>query len=85
MLDTLVLPQPVAARGLMNVGIAHARIGAFAEAVDCFAKAARLDPGSAEIRRLLDRARAAAEVPAHPEGVPKRSFEAPGSGHGPQS
>jgi len=85
MLGTLPLPPPVAARGWMNVGIAHARSGAFAEAVDCFQKAARLDPASAEIRGLLDRARAAARAPAQPENKPKRSSESQRAGHGPQS
>ncbi|NCX98653.1 MAG: tetratricopeptide repeat protein [Planctomycetia bacterium] len=55
----------------MNVGIAHARSGAFAEAVDCFQKATRLDPASVEIRQLLERARAAAR--AQPQDVPKSS------------
>ena len=73
MLGTLALPPPVAARGWMNVGIAHARNGAFDEAVTCFQTAAGFDPASAEIRQLLDRARAAAQSPARSEDVPKGS------------
>jgi predicted Zn-dependent protease len=73
MLGTLKLPPPVAARGWMNVGIAHARNGVFAEAVECFGEAARLDPDSAEIRLLLDRARAAARATPPAEDVPNRS------------
>lgn len=62
LLGTLALPPPVAARGWMNVGIAHAKTGAFTEAVACFEKAAGLDPVAGEIPGLLDRARAAAAL-----------------------
>jgi len=83
LLGTLALPPQVAARGWMNVGIAHAQTGAFAEAVACFEKAAGLDPVSGEIRGLLDRARAAAAEPsAAPADQPRCSSEARGVNHG---
>ena len=86
LLDTVALPPPVAARGWMNVGIAHAKQGAFVEAVACFEKAAGFDPASGEIRQLLDRARAANAQPSEaPADVPQRSSGVRGVGQGLQS
>jgi len=85
MLGTPTLPRPVLARGWMNVGIAQARKGAFAEAADCFQKAAGFDPASAEIRDLLERARAAVQSPAPADHAPKRPSDARLSGPGRRS
>jgi cytochrome c-type biogenesis protein CcmH/NrfG len=49
--------QPADVGVLMNFGVAQVALGDFAQAIDAFARAARIDPANVRARQLLAMAR----------------------------